>query len=88
MAEEIGRVNDQLEAYVMVSLTSGGTIECLIDTGFSGALMLPRSFVEQNNLPLTGQENMDGVVAAETSPADVLLKIFKTPFKAVRKIFR
>ena len=60
MAEEIGRVNDQLEAYIAVRL-GGGVIECLIDTGFGGTLLLPRSIATQNNLPITGQENLGGV---------------------------
>lgn len=61
MAEERGRVNEQLEAYIAVRLGDSDIIECLIDTGFAGTLLLPRSFVEQSNLLITGQENLGGV---------------------------
>jgi clan AA aspartic protease len=47
MGSEKGRVNELSEACVFVRLASGQSIECVIDTGFSGGLMFPRSFVTQ-----------------------------------------
>jgi clan AA aspartic protease len=47
MGSETGRVNELAEACVTIRFISGQTIECVIDTGFSGGLMLPRSFIEQ-----------------------------------------
>ena len=47
MASEKGRVNELAEACITIQLVRGQSIECVIDTGFSGGLMLPRSFVEQ-----------------------------------------
>ena len=45
MAQETGSVTTLLEAFLRVSARGGNSIDCLIDTGFSGALVLPRSFV-------------------------------------------
>jgi clan AA aspartic protease len=47
MGSETGRVNELAEACITIKFISGQTIECVIDTGFSGGLMLPRSFIEQ-----------------------------------------
>ena len=47
MGSETGRVNELAEACVTVRFISGHSIECVIDTGFSGGLMLPRSLIEQ-----------------------------------------
>ena len=61
MAEVNGRVNEWLEAFVVLSLTNGDEIECLVDTGFAGNLLLPRSFIERNGLPIVGEELFTGV---------------------------
>ena len=45
MAQEVGRVTALLEASTLLSVRGGKGIDCLIDTGFSGALVLPREFV-------------------------------------------
>ena len=47
MGSEKGRVNELGEACVMIKLTCGQSIECVIDTGFSGGLMFPRNFITQ-----------------------------------------
>ncbi|MDQ3133061.1 MAG: hypothetical protein M3Q99_20205 [Acidobacteriota bacterium] len=39
-----------------ISLTNGSTVNCLLDTGFNGALMFPRSFAEANSIKITGSE--------------------------------
>jgi hypothetical protein len=40
MAEETGRVIGAREALLRLRLTAGETVECLVDTGFTGALVL------------------------------------------------
>lgn len=49
MAVEQGRVNEVFEACITLEFTSGAALECVIDTGFSGALMLPEKLVPQLN---------------------------------------
>jgi predicted aspartyl protease len=43
MAREDGSVNARREAWLRVRTSRGETLDCLIDTGFDGALVLPRS---------------------------------------------
>jgi predicted aspartyl protease len=45
MAEETGRVTAAREAILRLRLTAGEAVECLVDTGFTGALVLPQSLV-------------------------------------------
>jgi clan AA aspartic protease len=61
MAHEDGSVNAQLEAWLRVQATSGETIECLIDTGFNGALVLPRAEATRLNLTVLGRVPIIGV---------------------------
>ena len=75
MAEVNGRVNEWLEAFIVISLTNGAEVECLIDTGFDGNLMLPREFVEQNGLRLVGQELFSGVEELEFSAEMALAEV-------------
>ena len=49
MAEEKGLVNENSEAVLQIELTDGAAIECLLDTGFNGNLILPKSFVEKHS---------------------------------------
>ncbi len=58
MAEEKGVVNNYLEAVLQIRLTNGATIECVLDTGFNGWLLLPRKFVEANSLLFVGREEV------------------------------
>jgi len=43
MAREEGSVNARREAWLRVRTAGGETLDCLLDTGFDGALVLPRS---------------------------------------------
>lgn len=61
MAREDGSVNGQLEAWLRVRSSSGDTIDCLIDTGFDGALVLPRSEASRLNLTILGRVPIIGV---------------------------
>lgn len=47
MATENGTVNDLLEACITIHFDQQNSLICVIDTGFSGTLMLPRSFIAQ-----------------------------------------
>ncbi len=75
MAQEKGSVNKNLQAFLTISLTNGAAIDCLLDTGFDGALVLPRSFVEANSIPIVGDETFTGAegnaFTAEMGIADV-----------------
>jgi predicted aspartyl protease len=61
MAHEDGSVNAQLEAWLRVQATNGEIIECLIDTGFNGALVLPRAEAVRLNLTVLGCVPIIGV---------------------------
>ncbi len=61
MAREDGSVNAQLEAWLRVRSSSGETVDCLIDTGFDGALVLPRSEANRLNLTILGRVPIIGV---------------------------
>ena len=56
MAQEKGLVNENLEIILPIHLTNGQIIECVLDTGFNGALLLPREFVEENKMEFAGRE--------------------------------
>lgn len=56
MAEETGRVSATREALLRLRLTAGETVECLVDTGFTGALVLPQGLVARLGLPVVGRE--------------------------------
>ena len=56
MAEETGRVSAAREALLRLRLAAGETVECLVDTGFTGALVLPQSLVTRLGLPIVGRE--------------------------------
>ena len=64
MARAEGSVNAQLEAWLRIRATGGEISECLVDTGFDGALMLPRSEATRLSLPILGQVPIIGVSRA------------------------
>jgi clan AA aspartic protease len=61
MAREDGSVNAQLEAWLRVRSSGGEVIDCLIDTGFDGALVLPRGEASRLNLTILGRVPIIGV---------------------------
>ena len=69
MAYVEGKVNDALEAIVMVRLIAAGReVECLVDTGFLGALVLPARLIAELGFPIIGHEkNLLMVGGAQTS---------------------
>jgi clan AA aspartic protease len=56
MAKETGRVTATREALLRLHLSAGETVECLVDTGFTGALVLPQALVTKLKLPIVGRE--------------------------------
>lgn len=56
MAEETGSVTSAREAILRLRLTAGEAVECLVDTGFTGALVLPQSMVARLGIPIVGRE--------------------------------
>lgn len=71
MARETGKVNDDLEPIIRLRLANGAGIDCVVDTGFNGAVMLPASFVAANNLPITGSQEFKVVGRAEPHRAAI-----------------
>ncbi len=75
MATELGRVDAQGNALVRARTGSAQSIDCVIDTGFTGELMLPRSLVDQLQLPITGEQEFTvaggGLLPAYTSLIDI-----------------
>lgn len=61
MAREEGSLNAQREAWLRINAANGETIECLIDTGFNGSLMLPRAEAIRLSLTVLGRVPIIGV---------------------------
>jgi len=76
MASIAGSVNEAPEPVVPVRLFGGPAgeleVECVVDTGFTVALVLPRSVVEQLGLPIVTHEEFRMVGGARDS-ADIAL---------------
>ncbi len=73
MAYIAGRVNEHLEALVTVHFLAGREVECLLDTGFSGSLVLPASLVTQLGLPVFGHETNLRTIGGRSMSADLAL---------------
>jgi clan AA aspartic protease len=61
MAREDGKVNGRLEAWLRVRTSGGEILDLLIDTGFDGALVLPRTEANRLNLTVLGRVPIIGV---------------------------
>ena len=65
-----------IEALVSVRFQDGAAIECVVDTGFDGGLMLPHEFVSQIQLPIIGELTFEMVggatISAEVGLADIV----------------
>jgi clan AA aspartic protease len=75
MAEEKGIVNENLEAVLMVKFSNQSKIECVLDTGFNGSLLLPRKFVENNSMLFIGPEQVDLVEGISTEIDTALAEV-------------
>ena len=56
MATESGKITSAREPILTVRLPDDVTAECVVDTGFTGALMLPREIIERSSVPIIGKE--------------------------------
>ncbi len=61
LIKELGSVTENLEPCIYVEFENGKKVECLIDTGFSGALCLPRNLVEEFGLTKIFEEEIYGI---------------------------
>lgn len=61
MAREEGSVNARREAWLRVRTADGEMLDCLLDTGFDGSLVLPRSEASRLNLTMLGRVPIFGV---------------------------
>lgn len=52
---------------VLLRFRDGAAIECVVDTGFDGALMLPRAFVSQIQVAVIGELTFEMVGGAKMS---------------------
>ena len=56
MLQITGSINKNLQPVLSVELSNGAKFDCLLDTGFQGTLVVPRSFAQANSLIITGGE--------------------------------
>ena len=56
MASTSGKINSAREPILTVHLASDATVPCVVDTGFTGALMFPREIIKRSNVPIIGKE--------------------------------
>jgi clan AA aspartic protease len=84
MELEPGKVNSYREALVQVRFREGAEIECVVDTGFNGALMLPRGLVSQIPIPIVGELTF-GMVGGATMSAEIGLTHIRW-FDEVREV--
>ncbi len=71
MVEEKGFVNENMEAVIPIKLASGAAIDCVLDTGFNGSLLLPRTIAAENSMIFLGIEEVELVekITAQISTA-------------------
>jgi clan AA aspartic protease len=75
MSLESGEVTQAREARVGVRFAGGGAAECVVDTGFDGALLLPRTVVERLGLPVVGRLVFQVVGGTRTSAEVALAEV-------------
>ena len=75
MAQEKGLVNKNLEAVLQIRLLNGAAIDCVLDTGFDGSLLLPRKFAEENSMLFLGPEKVMLVEKISAEIETALIKI-------------
>jgi clan AA aspartic protease len=61
MAYEKGKVNDQFEPCLFIEFENGKRVEFMIDTGFNGALCLPRWLMDELELVKVSEVSISGV---------------------------
>lgn len=76
MAQEKGLVNENAEAVLAVEFSDSARIDCVLDTGFNGFLMLPRPFVEENSMDIVGREPV-AMVEGRSAEIDIAVSAIK-----------
>lgn len=61
MAQEKGWVNEQLEPCLYIEFGNGKSVEFMIDTGFNGALCLPRWLMDELELVKVSEVSISGI---------------------------
>ena len=61
MEQESGKVNENQEATIEVEFNNGTIAEFLIDTGFSGSLCVPNSYLVELDLQISSHATIYGV---------------------------
>jgi clan AA aspartic protease len=61
MEQESGKVNENREPTIEVEFTNRAIVEFLIDTGFSGSLCVPESYLADLDLQISSQATIYGV---------------------------
>ena len=59
MATETGSITTTREPIIPVRLSENLSVDCVIDTGFSGGLMLPIETLTSLRVPIIGQERFE-----------------------------
>jgi clan AA aspartic protease len=67
MANESGKVNSFREAIIKVKFPGGASIECVVDTGFDGGLMLPLTLADGLQIRILGELVFEMVGGARMS---------------------
>jgi len=67
MPQESGNVNAHREAVVEMRFVQSDAFECVVDTGFDGALILPAIVIERLNLPIVARLVFEVVGGARMS---------------------
>ena len=59
MATEIGSITNTREPVIPLRLSNDLVVECVVDTGFSGGLMLPAETLGRLGIPIIGKERFE-----------------------------
>lgn len=75
MASTSGKITFAREPILTVRLAGDVTVECVVDTGFSGAMMLPREIIERSSIPIIGKETFQLVSGRSIIASLALIEI-------------
>jgi len=75
MPQESGSVNALREAIVEIRFAGGYELECVVDSGFDGALIVPASFAKRLGFPVVARLVFELVGGARMSANVALEKI-------------
>jgi clan AA aspartic protease len=65
MFQKTGSINENLQAILKIELKNGAALDCLLDMGFQGTLVIPRKFAKRNLLMITGRETFLGAESSD-----------------------